>query len=59
MFSYEKKLEYPVKIARTDPKLAAVIISQYGGPKSIRLRKNGRLWHPGAGPLKGDQRLAA
>lgn len=32
MFSYEKKLQYPVKIARPNPKLAAVIISQYGGP---------------------------
>ena len=32
MFVYEKKLQYPVKIARTNPKLAAVIISQYGGP---------------------------
>ena len=32
MFSYEKKLEYPVKIATPNPKLAAMIISQYGGP---------------------------
>lgn len=32
MFIYEKKLQYPVKIATTNPKLAAVIISQYGGP---------------------------
>lgn len=32
MFVYEKKLQYPVKIARTDPRLAAIIISQYGGP---------------------------
>lgn len=32
MFSYEKKLQYPVKIAKTNPKLAALIISQYGGP---------------------------
>ena len=32
MFMYEKKLQYPVKIARPNPKLAAVIISQYGGP---------------------------
>lgn len=32
MFIYEKKLQYPVKIARPNPKLAAVIISQYGGP---------------------------
>ena len=32
MFVYEKKLQYPVKIANTNPKLAALIISQYGGP---------------------------
>ena len=32
MFVYEKKLQYPVKIAATNPKLASVIISQYGGP---------------------------
>ena len=32
MFVYEKKLQYPVKIATPNPKLAAAIISQYGGP---------------------------
>ena len=32
MFVYEKKLQYPVKIKNTNPRLAAVIISQYGGP---------------------------
>ena len=32
MFQYQKKLQYPVKIARPNPKLAAIIISQYGGP---------------------------
>ena len=32
MFVYEKKLQYPVKIKTPNPKLAAVIISQYGGP---------------------------
>ena len=32
MFMYEKKLQYPVKIKNTSPKLASVIISQYGGP---------------------------
>ena len=32
MFEYHKKLQYPVKIANTNPKLASVIISQYGGP---------------------------
>ena len=32
MFVYEKKLQYPVKITTPNPKLAAAIISQYGGP---------------------------
>lgn len=32
MFVYEKKLQYPVKITNPNPKLAALIISQYGGP---------------------------
>ena len=32
MFSYEKKLQYPVKIAKPNPRLASLIISQYGGP---------------------------
>lgn len=32
MFFYEKKLQYPVKIATPNPKLASYIISQYGGP---------------------------
>ena len=32
MFIYEKKLQYPVKIASPNPKLAKVIISQVGGP---------------------------
>ena len=32
MFSYEKKLQYPVKIDKCNPRLAAIIISQCGGP---------------------------
>lgn len=32
MFSYEKKLQYPVKIATPNPMLAKLIITQYGGP---------------------------
>lgn len=31
MFVYEKKLQYPIRIRNTNPKLAAMIISQYGG----------------------------
>jgi hypothetical protein len=43
MFHYEKKLQFPVKIATPNPKLAAFIISQYGGPYSIRLQKPERF----------------
>ena len=32
MFIYQKKLQYPVKIANPNPRLAAMIVSQYGGP---------------------------
>ena len=32
MFIYDKKLQYPVKIDNPNPKLASIIISQYGGP---------------------------
>ena len=31
MFVYEKKLQYPVNIKTPNPKLAGIIISQYGG----------------------------
>lgn len=32
MWIYEKRLQYPVKITKTCPKTAQLIISQYGGP---------------------------
>ena len=32
MWIYEKTLQYPVKIRNTNPKLAKIIITQYGGP---------------------------
>lgn len=37
MFVYEKKLQYPVRIANPNPKLAAFIISQYGGPDGKKI----------------------
>ncbi len=37
MFVYEKRLQYPVKIKNTNPKLAKMIITQYGGPYINRL----------------------
>ncbi|MEA4894892.1 MAG: manganese catalase family protein [Oscillospiraceae bacterium] len=32
MWMYDKKLEYPIKIKNTNPRLAKLIITQYGGP---------------------------
>lgn len=32
MWIYEKKMEYPVKIKKPNPRLAKIIIAQYGGP---------------------------
>ena len=32
MWQYEKKRQYPVKIKNPNPKLAQIIITQYGGP---------------------------
>lgn len=32
MWQYQKKLQYPVNIKTTNPKLAQFIVAQYGGP---------------------------
>ena len=32
MWSYEKRLQYPIRIRRPNAAAAKVIISQYGGP---------------------------
>lgn len=32
MWNYEKRLQFPVKINKCNPKIAQQIISQYGGP---------------------------
>jgi len=32
MFEYSKMLEFPVKIKNKNPRLANIIITQYGGP---------------------------
>ena len=39
MWNYEKRLQYPVKITQTNPKMAQVIISQFGGPDGEYLFK--------------------
>ena len=38
MFVYEKRLQYPVRITKPNPKLASWIISQYGGPNGFLRR---------------------
>ena len=44
MWQYEKKLQYPVKIANPNPALAKVIISQLGGADFKKLYiKNGAV----------------
>ena len=32
MWFYDKKLQYPIKIKNSNPRMAKYIISQYGGP---------------------------
>lgn len=32
MWSYEKRLQYPINIKNPDPAMAKIILSQYGGP---------------------------
>ena len=32
MWSYEKKLQYPVRIRKPDPQMAQIVMSQLGGP---------------------------
>ncbi len=39
MFSYQKKLQYPINIKNPNPKLAAFIVSQYGGAYTKCLSK--------------------
>ena len=37
MFIYKKSLQYPVKIDKPNPRLASIILSQYGGPYSQKI----------------------
>lgn len=38
MWMYDKKLEYPIKIKNSNPALAKLIITQYGGPDANKLQ---------------------
>ena len=44
MWTYDKRLEYPINIKCPNPRLAKFIISQYGGPdcELILLRNSER-----------------
>lgn len=37
MWNYEKRLQYPVKITQTNPRIAQVIITQFGGPNGLSI----------------------
>ena len=41
MWNYEKRLQYPVKITQTNPKIAKIIISQFG---MVPQRRTGRIY---------------
>lgn len=47
MWQYEKKLQYPVKIANPNPALAKVIISQLGGAnfKKLYIKMRSSLYY--------------
>lgn len=40
MWKYEKRLLYPVKVKNRNPKLAQIILSQYGGADGNCLSKS-------------------
>lgn len=35
MWSYQKKLEYPINIRKPDARAAKIIMTQYGGPNCL------------------------
>jgi hypothetical protein len=51
MYIYEKKLEFPVKIKQTNPGLAKLIISQFGGLYGSSVyTKAGHIFYPSVHP---------
>jgi len=42
MWIYEKRLQYPVNITKTDAGIAKIIASQYGGPDCNTLQNAGK-----------------
>lgn len=39
MWTYSKKLQYPVKVKNTSPQMAKIIMTQLGGPDGNRYKK--------------------
>ncbi len=46
MWNYEKKLQYPINIKNPNPKLAQMIISQYGGAYTKRYSITSKKFRP-------------
>lgn len=40
MYNYEKRLQYPVNIKIKSPKIAQIVLSQYGGPDGESAGRN-------------------
>lgn len=53
MWNYEKRLEYPINIKRTDAAMAKAIISQFGGPDGETERQC--VISPNASPCHTDR----
>ena len=56
MWIYQKQLQFPVNIRATDPRLAKVIISQFGGPDgelAAAMRYLSQRYHMPCGEAKG------
>ena len=53
MWSYSKKLQYPVKIERPNPAMAKVIISQFGGELGAATRYLSQRYSMPYGEVKG------
>lgn len=46
MWIYEKRLQYPVNITKTDARIAKIIATQYGGPdcNTLQIAGNPIKW---------------
>ena len=40
MWLYEAKLQYDAKVSVPDPRMAQLLIAQYGGPKCLKVKVN-------------------